>query len=40
MVGVYMLSNGMGLAGLVDSGSDSGSRLVTWSVGTGVLIGD
>jgi hypothetical protein len=38
MVGVYM-SNSVGLAGLVSSGGDGGSGLVTRSVGTGVFIG-
>ena len=39
MVGVYVSSIGAGLAGQVGSGGDGGSGLVTWSVGTGVLIG-
>jgi hypothetical protein len=38
MVGVYM-SNGVGLSGLVSSGGDGGSGLVTQSAGTGVFIG-
>jgi len=37
MVGVYMSLSGF--AGLVSSGGDGGSGLVTRSVGTGVLIG-
>jgi hypothetical protein len=34
-----MSSNGMGLAGLMGFCGNGGSGLVTWSVGTGVLIG-